>query len=139
MVHALRETWRVLRPGGTLIDLRPYSGLHPVEVLVDSQELDAGVLDETEAIPIDEAADRAIQQIADEGWFARERDAEFDFLVYWESPVEMAEFVTANWQYTRVPDGLVEHAQNLMAGHSDARLRVHLYPVRIVRYHKTSP
>jgi hypothetical protein len=96
-------------------------------------------LDETEAIPIDEAADRAIQQIANEGLFARERDAAFGFLIYWDSPEEMAEFVTANWQYTRIPDGLVEHARSLMVGHSDARLRVDLSPVKIVRYHKTSP
>ena len=37
MVHALREAWRVLVPGGCLIDLRPLAKDPPLEVIVDDQ------------------------------------------------------------------------------------------------------
>jgi hypothetical protein len=42
MVHALRESWRVLVPGGSLIDLRPLSASSPVQVVTGNKIVPAG-------------------------------------------------------------------------------------------------
>ena len=42
MVHALKETWRVLVPEGHLLDSRQYAGYSRVEIVIGEQVLLAG-------------------------------------------------------------------------------------------------
>ena len=44
MGHALKEIWRVLTPGGSLIDLRPLAARSPVQVVTGEQHPDARIL-----------------------------------------------------------------------------------------------
>ena len=67
MVHALRETHRVLKPDGLLFDLRPGAVHRRVGIEVDGQYKQLAVMDES--LADDYAANRAVAQVVQEGWF----------------------------------------------------------------------
>jgi hypothetical protein len=130
MVHALREIWRVLAPGGTLIDLRPLSARWPVEVVVSQQAAVAGLVDDSPGVPLDEAANQSLEQAAREGLFTREQEGAFKFLFYWDTPDEMKAYVEERWAPEAIlPDGVLAEARRLMkdagAG-GQMRVRAHM-------------
>ena len=65
MVDALHEAHVALRPGGTLIDLRPDSG-HQPRVLRGRTEV-GGLYERREAIGDNRASDRAVARVVREG------------------------------------------------------------------------
>lgn len=67
MVHALRESHRVLKPEGILIDLRPAAVHRRVGLANDGRYSLRWVMRET--FEDDHAADRAVEQVLDEGLF----------------------------------------------------------------------
>jgi SAM-dependent methyltransferase len=67
MVHALRETHRVLKPDGLLLDLRPGPVHRRVGIEVDSQYKQLALMNES--LEDDHAANRAVAEIVHEGWF----------------------------------------------------------------------
>ncbi len=125
MVHALREIWRALTPGGLLLDLRPLASNMPVEVIGVERKAVAGYLDTApEAYADDRAADAAMAAVEQEGWFARERDGAFDFLWYWDTPDEMQAFIAEKWTDTHLPEEVLAETRRLMAETGDgARVR----------------
>ncbi len=99
MVHALREIHRVLAPNGILIDLRPYDDRWPIEVSSARETLQVGrLLDLENAISSDRAAERAMEQAAGEGRFIREQGEFFPLFYYWDTPNEMQEYITEEWE-----------------------------------------
>ena len=91
MVHALEEIHRLLRPNGTLIDIRPFAEPSIVEVISVDRTLFAepkrehhheGVL----------ASDRAMEEILERKAFSVERAQEFEFFSYGSSAPEIREF-----------------------------------------------
>lgn len=98
MVHALSEIRRVLFPNGFLIDLRPILSHWPVEVVSardfhetgNIQDLPLGLAD-------DWAANRAMAEAQQNGWFTREEEEFFPFYYSWDSPSEMEEWVADEW------------------------------------------
>ena len=125
MVHALREIWRALTPGGLLLDLRPLSANMPVEVVGVERAAMAGYLDTApEAYTDDRAADAAMGAVGQEGLFARERDGAFDFLWYWDTPDEMQAFIAEKWADTHLSEEVLAETRRLMADTGDgARVR----------------
>lgn len=91
MVHALRETHRVLTPGGYLADLRPdrrlEGGKRRRDVLAkifyrrEGREIPVGVLEEG-SFTDDEAADRAIRRVLNEGIFSLDSTETTPFRYY---------------------------------------------------------
>ena len=65
MVHALREAWRVLRPGGLALDLRPAVVHRQVRVVRGGQALPLGTM--RESLAAGRAADRAVAQLTRRG------------------------------------------------------------------------
>jgi SAM-dependent methyltransferase len=127
MVHALDEIRRVLKPNGILIDLRPVQSHWAVEV-VSMQEIKvAGLLTD---MPIgmadDEAAFRAMRQVESRGWFVREREEEFAFFYYWDTPSEMKEYIEEQWaDFEKLEDDVFKVAQSAWAiANAEARVRV---------------
>jgi len=115
MVHALEEIWRVLAPGGVMVDLRPFTEHSPVEVVADGQVTSAGRLDEPQTDPDDWAANEALAQIERERVFICERRGAFDLLYYWDTPGEMKAYIDGEWTVARLPEDVFAAASRLAA------------------------
>src|SRR4051795_8515819 len=100
MVHALAECWRVLTLGGLLIDLRPFAGNWPLEVVAGPGRpggyppgiWPAGTLDDAQERPDDEAANAALAHAVRAGWFVKEHATTFEYAWYWDSLAELAAY-----------------------------------------------
>ena len=93
MVHALRESWRVLRPGGVLLDLRPIARQAPIELVDGDETVPLCQLDGSKGEPSDAACERALDEVASEGLFTLERTVRFEFAIYWDSVRALTDFV----------------------------------------------
>jgi len=70
MVHALREAWRVLKPGGVAIDLRPAMVHRRVKVVRAGRAQPLGVM--RERFEDDRAAGRAVAKVLGQRLFKLE-------------------------------------------------------------------
>jgi hypothetical protein len=91
MVHALEAIHRLLRPDGTLVDIRPHADPSILKVVAGNQTLFAepkregdheGVLD----------SDHAMDEILERKVFAVERGRDFEFISYGSTAGELREF-----------------------------------------------
>jgi len=127
MVHALDEIRRVLKPNGILIDLRPVEDHWSVEVASMQEIKVVGLLTD---MPIgkadDEAAFRAMREVESRGWFVREREEEFTFFYYWDTPSEMKEYMEEEWKdFEKMEADVYTAVQSAWAvANADARVRV---------------
>lgn len=136
MVHALQELWRVLVPHGLLIDLRPVALDPPLEIIDGEQLFLAGRADVSPAIPDDLASNEALAEIVGQGRFVREREALFDYAIYWDTLEEMLAYAESSWIRVSLPEAIVAEARRLLAASAgNARLRVRRRMV-ISRYKK---
>ena len=137
MVHALAETWRVLRVGGRLVDLRPYASGWPLEILTRDSRLLAGPLDDSIWQPMDVACDKAIRETLRRGWFEEENEGSFEYTYYWDSVDGMAAYLKENWKKSaRVPGSLLAKARRLeQAAGGPVQVRVRR-SLSIVSYRK---
>lgn len=94
MVDALHNIWRALRQDGVLIDLRPVSGRCPIEVVTATESRQIGELDATGMSADDAAADRAMHEAVDHGWFSPMQTQRFDFAFWWDTVDEMSTFLS---------------------------------------------
>lgn len=98
MVHALGEIHRVLVPDGVLIDLRPISDRWQIEVVSARGIHETGRFRD---LPLwlgdDDAANRAMEQAAANGWFIRAQEAFFPYTYSWDTPSEMEEWINEEW------------------------------------------
>ena len=138
MVHALDEIRRTLKSDGILIDLRPVEDHWAVEVASQQEVKNAGQLTD---MPIgkadDEAAFRAMREVESRGWFTREREEEFSFFYYWDTPSEMKEFMDEEWEdFEKMEDEVYHTAQSLWSiADADAQVRVRV-KMLITRWRK---
>jgi hypothetical protein len=77
MVHALHEAWRVLKPNGLLIDLRPATVHRRVGLLRAGEVQWLGVM--RERFDDDRAANRAVAEVVRQGLFKRQGWKRFEF------------------------------------------------------------
>ncbi|HEY2982481.1 MAG TPA: hypothetical protein VGJ22_14955 [Anaerolineales bacterium] len=129
MVHALREVHRVMAPNGILVDLRPLDDRWPVEVSSARESREVGrLLDYDFALSSDRAANHAVEQIAAERRFEREREEYFPFLYYWDTPNEMQEYIADEWEdFNGLDDPTLQSARSAWAiGGADSRVRIRM-------------
>jgi SAM-dependent methyltransferase len=99
MVHALREIRRVLKPDGILIDIRPMMDRWRVGVTSARESRETGrVQDFAAGLADDAAANRAITQAAENGWFSSDRQEFFSYSYSWDTPGEMEEWIDTEWE-----------------------------------------
>lgn len=126
MVHALRRLWRILTAGGMLLDLRPRPQSRTIEVFRGRDVRPVETLDPTEGFIADErAADAALRQVVDEGWFVPQRTTAFEFSYYFDRWEEMMVFMEANWRRRGLPSqSSAEALRHAFTAHgTGARLR----------------
>ena len=129
MVHALNEIHRTLIRDGCLIDLRPLLDRWPIEVISRNEFREAGrVTDLSEPLADDDAANQAIKEAEQRGWFLREREDTFPFFYYWDTPKEMQTYIDETWDdVIRIEDPVWNDLRSAWAtANADARVRLRL-------------
>jgi hypothetical protein len=91
MVHALREVHRVLVTGGMVADLRPAPEHRRVSITRGGRTGLIGTM--RESFREDHAADRAVDRVVREGWFAVERRLRFDCRRVMDTVAELREWL----------------------------------------------
>ena len=127
MVHALDEIRRTLKPNGILIDLRPVESSWSVEVSSSAGYQLAGRLtDVPKGLADDEAAFKAMREVESRRWYIKEKEEEFAFFYYWDTPSEMKEFMETEWEdFEKMEEDVFEKTKSLWAiANADARVRV---------------
>lgn len=127
MVHALSEIHRVLKPNGTLLDLRPLEDSWSVEVVSSAGWLAAGRLSDLPAGEADdEAANQGMREAEARGWYIQTQKEEFPFFYYWDRPTEMKEFMESEWEdLEKLEEDVYRKTAALWASSpADARVRV---------------
>jgi hypothetical protein len=127
MVHALDEIRRTLKSNGILIDLRPVESNWPVEITSVSSYQEAGKLtDLPVAVTDDEAAFNAMREAESRRWFIKEKEEEFAFFYYWDTPLEMKDFMDSEWEdFEKLEEDVFQRTKSLWAiANADARIRV---------------
>lgn len=127
MVHALDEIQRTLKPNGILLDLRPVEDNWQVEVVSSAGWQAAGRLsDLPAAVEDDEAAFHAMREAESNGWYIKEKEKEFDFFYYWDTPSEMKEFMESEWEnFEKLEESVYRKTSSLwVSAGGDARVRV---------------
>jgi SAM-dependent methyltransferase len=127
MVHALNEIYRVLKPEGVLIDMRPVEDHWAVEVATASDSKLAGYLtDMPVGVADDAAAFHAMGEAESQGLFKRRGEEYFSFFYYWDTPSEMKDFMEEEWEdFEKLDAEVYEKAKSLWASaNADARPRV---------------
>ena len=131
MVHALEESWRVLRPEGVLIDLRPIASNPLIEIMSDNAFKAAGHIDDSSCTADDLAADEALDHAVARGLFKPIEIAQFKFSLYWDSIESMQTYVEDSWSESQqIPSEVLMRAKELArkAGNPDkARIQRKLH------------
>lgn len=97
MVHALLESWRVLRWGGKLIDLRPFHRDRAVELLAGELRFVPGYVTNIDGAADDAACAQAIDHVVSSGHFIPRGQDSFEFKVYWENLAEFSAYAEEKW------------------------------------------
>jgi hypothetical protein len=116
MVDALLECWRVLEPGGTLIDLRPFHSNPAVEIITANEILQPGNINDEGGAADDEAADEALAETVRRGAFALEMQDSFQFANYWDTLQEMLDYAAEKWRdFSIIPAETIEKSWRFIA------------------------
>jgi len=129
MVHALREVHRVLAPNGILIDLRPLDERWPVEIASARETRPAGrLLDSETALATDQSANQAVEQVAREKLFAKEKEEFFSYFYYWDTPNEMQTFINEEWEnFNELDEATMQVVRSAWAvADADSRVRLRM-------------
>jgi hypothetical protein len=127
MVHALDEIRRTLKSNGILLDLRPVEDNWQLEVASSTGWQASGrVTDLPEAVADDEAAFRAMREAESRGWFIKNKEEEFPFFYYWDTPAEMKEFMETEWDdFEKLEEDAFKRTAAMWASaNADARVRL---------------
>ena len=135
MVHTLKEIHRVLKPNGTLVDLRPNFGNRTVEVNLSYATLFAGEVDTSPSDPDLRAANSAIQQAFTDGLFRFEHDEEFEYVTELDTVADLREFGEALDKST-LSESVIVQVETLVADEPDD-FSIHIRrPMTIARYRR---
>jgi hypothetical protein len=137
MVHALNELWRVLTPGGRLIDLRPRPANWPLELVANGRFTVVGNTDNAPFLEDDSAAEAAIHGIAHDGRFALEQKTSFDCLTYWDTLDDMLTYYRESPRRPPmyVPDDVQMRARKLEAASEESQVCIR-YTLGLATYQK---
>jgi hypothetical protein len=134
MVDVLRECSRVLRPGGTLLDLRPLASPRRIERIDGEGTTRIGELDGSPGLTQDVAADAAISQMHAAGTFLRGQRRRLDLWTYWR-PMPFFAHLSAGYSTRERKVTTAELGALRLAGGSARQIRVH-QPMQLGAYER---
>ena len=91
------------------------------------------------AVADDEAAFRAMREAESRRWYIKEKEEEFAFFYYWDTPSEMKEFMETEWEdFEKLEEDVFQKTKSLWAiANADARVRVRV-KMLITKWEKSS-
>ena len=114
MVHALEESWRVLAPGGQLVDIRPLTSNPPLEVIFNEEISIAGQVDDSADLPDDIAANQAVTEVITRGIYLKQQEERFDYAFYWEKLEDLEAYIEDQWSdWVILPQEVSRKARSL--------------------------
>ena len=134
MVHALRETHRVLRPGGSLIDMRPSRDNRTVEVQLSRARLHIGEIDSARSLDDLVAADAALRDAISAGFFRAEHETQFVYHTALDSAADLREYAAGLRRSVASPE-LLDRAESLTQDESDSSIHI-VRKIDIARYRR---
>ena len=125
MVDALWEAHRVLKPSGTLIDVRPVTAPIVLEVVIATHAVWAKTVYTYSAQEDVAAADAAVQLAVSREWLVFDTSLPFPFEIYCDSAAELRVYAEARkLRGAEIPyEELEERLRELGAEAQAARLR----------------
>lgn len=108
MVDALRRTYDVLVPGGTLLDLRPRAETRPLEAVTPAGLLQIGELIAVSAGADDAAADAAIALAVQKRWWTSVGWRQLDVRLYWDDVADLTAYLVGGRHRKSVRPGSQE-------------------------------
>jgi hypothetical protein len=114
MVHALEKIHRLLSAAGVLIDIHPSAEPPSIQVRVAGEIHDGGWLRESDDYLEYEDADRALQQVIDDGLFVLERQARFSFVTHAPSLRDLQAHLEDEWQDAYIEETTLRLIEDLM-------------------------
>ncbi len=112
-----------------LIDLRPVESNWSVEVSSSKGYQLAGRLNDMPmGLADDEAAFQAMREVESRRWYIKEKEEEFSFFYYWDTPSEMKEFMETEWEdFEKMEGDVFQKTKSLwVSANADARVRVRI-------------
>ena len=135
MVHALKEIHRLLKTGGTLIDLRPHYKNRDVLLELPSATLSVGEIDSTATVSDQLAANDAIQQAVDLGFYTLEHQTDFTIYIDLDTADDLRNYGDS-LRRSILPDEVLQRVIDLTADESnDYSIRIRR-ALTIARYRK---
>ncbi len=136
MVHALHDIHRVLKPGGILLDLRPAIGDRIVEVDLVSATLYAGMIDASATTADKQAADNAIAQAVEDGWYALEHQEIFEMITDMDTADDLRDY-GGSFRRSVLAEEIIETVESLTADEPEDSYTVRIRRnMHIARYRK---
>ena len=118
MVHALQEIHRVLKVGGSLIDLRPAISNRTVEIELSYARLHVGEIDSVVTIPDHLAADRALQNQIAAGLFRAEYEENFELVTELDTLADLQEYA-ASLRQSVLPEAVLQRVAAIIADETE--------------------
>lgn len=113
MVHALEKIWRILKPGGVLIDIHPFSQGHFIEAYREGKRLFSERVRKNESQYVLHA-EKAISAVTDNGLFAVDKAAEFDFFIYALAVPELSDYWKSLDAFDDQPDPFIVERERVL-------------------------
>ena len=138
MVHALEETQRVLKNGGSFIDLRPATQNRTVALELSSTQLHIGEIDSSTTFSDHIAADTALKRLMEQGLIALEHDAVFEVTTDLDS-VEDLRIHAGTLRRSILADELLQRIESLIEGEDEDYMIRTRREMVIRRYRSVKP
>lgn len=136
MVHALKETHRVLKAGGGLIDLRPATSNRTVELELAAARLHIGEIDSSATFADHRAADAALDRFLRGGLLCVEHAEEFQLTTDLDTVEDLRAFAKT-LRRSVLGDELVQRIESLIADEGDDYVIHTRRDMIIKRYRRT--
>ena len=139
MVDALLECWRVLEPGGTLIDIRPFHSNPAIEIITGNEIISSGNVNDEGGLADDTAANEALAAAVHLGLFSLKMQDSFPFAYYWPTLQNMLDYAAEKWRdFAFIPEKTINnlrHCVTTTAGPYQVRV---LRGIHLAVYKKTN-